>query len=96
MSMVKEKDSDLKMWTIASGEKNLKSILFSENEREIELKQETVTVHNKMNVIFCVTMTNVKAFEKILDKLKRWIKNVCYCCHHGNQQSHPYLCTTLL
>lgn len=33
MSMVKEKDSDLKTWAIASGEKNLKSILFSGKER---------------------------------------------------------------
>lgn len=64
ISTMKEKDTDLKTWTVTSGEKNLKSILFSENEREIELKQETMAVHNKMNTIFCVIMTNTKASEK--------------------------------
>lgn len=34
------------------GEKNLKSILFHENEREIQLKQETVAVHKKMKCYF--------------------------------------------
>lgn len=40
--MVKEKDPGLKTLTIASGERNLKFILLSENEREIGLKQEIV------------------------------------------------------
>lgn len=54
ISIVKEKDSDLKPWTVASGENAIFIILFCENEREIEIKHKTVAVQKKKRMLFSV------------------------------------------